>query len=195
MPRKHYTLRIGDWDNSRWDRKEQWFHIDRLIHHPNWTGPPKFDFDLALVKVLPIYNRGIRFSDAVQPACLPQKGESHSQAQLCFVSGWGSIGGFAYPRKLRAANLPFIPQSECDELYDHSLSPRMQCAGFRQGGVDTCQGDSGGPLVCRTTGERTRHVVWGITSWGDGCAKPNNPGVYTRVELFTEWIEKTMLEN
>lgn len=195
MPNKHYNLRIGDWDTSRWDRREQWFSVNRVIKHPKWTGPPKFDFDLALVKVVPIDNHGIRFSREVQPACLPEKGESRDLAEQCFVSGWGSVGGFAYPVKLRAANLPFIPQSECDELYDNTLTPRMQCAGFRQGGVDTCQGDSGGPLVCKTAGKRPRYVAWGITSWGDGCAKPNNPGVYTNVALFIDWIDKIMREN
>ena len=56
---------------------------------------------------------------------------------------------------------------------------RMLCAGYTSGGTDTCQGDSGGPMFRRDA--KAPGVEVGIVSWGDGCARPNKPGVYARV--------------
>jgi len=59
--------------------------------------------------------------------------------------------------------------------------------------VDACVGDSGGPLVTvhNITGSL---VLSGITSWGQGCAQPNQPGVYTRISYFRRWISRIIGE-
>ena len=35
----------------------------------------------------------------------------------------------------------------------------------------------------------TWHIA-GITSYGIGCARAENPGVYTRVSVYIDWIDK-----
>ncbi len=61
----------------------------------------------------------------------------------------------------------------------------MLCAGLPQGGKDSCQGDSGGPLVVRAgTGWKQA----GIVSWGNGCAEPGLPGVYTRLVNYLQYV-------
>ena len=53
---------------------------------------------------------------------------------------------------------------------------------------DHLQGDSGGPLACHTVGEN-HWKLFGITSWGVRCAEPRNPGVYTKVTNYLQWIQ------
>ena len=64
------------------------------------------------------------------------------------------------------------------------ISNQMICAGVTSGGKDSCQGDSGGPLV-----DASKTLV-GIVSWGYGCARPNLPGVYTRVAAVLSFINQ-----
>ena len=52
-----------------------------------------------------------------------------------------------------------------------------------KGGRDACQGDSGGPLIC--INDQNEPIVYGIVSWGGVCAKPESPGLYTRVHRYT----------
>ena len=56
--------------------------------------------------------------------------------------------------------------------------------------LDTCQGDSGGPLLMFISENVWEQV--GITSSGYGCARPNYPGIYTRVAAFESWINETL---
>ena len=57
---------------------------------------------------------------------------------------------------------------------------------FYIGGSDSCTGDSGGPMwVYERLGGQERAVAVGIVSRGDGCAKVDSPGIYTRISKFT----------
>jgi len=68
------------------------------------------------------------------------------------------------------------------------LSERQLCAG--RGGTDTCQGDSGGGMVANNLDGRWTLV--GVTSFGVDCARPDFPGVYTRVDQYLDWIRSNV---
>ncbi len=107
------------------------------------------------------------------------------------VAGWGSTAeGGAQQRYLRKADVPFISDIQCRSAYPELVSAEEICAGkWTSGGVDTCQGDSGGPMFRRDSTNAWIQV--GITSWGNGCARAANPGVYTEVSTFGAAINTT----
>ena len=108
------------------------------------------------------------------------------------IIGWGgTVEGGAQQRYLRKATVPFVSDTTCNSAsrYAGELIPAEElCAGYPEGGVDTCQGDSGGPMLASDAAGKWIQV--GIVSWGDGCARPNRPGIYTQVSYFSTTITK-----
>lgn len=88
---------------------------------------------------------------------------------------------------LRKVTVPIVSRSSCARSYvDDRITDSMVCAGLSQGGKDACQGDSGGPLV-----DSSKRLI-GLVSWGNGCARPNYPGVYTRVGAVRSFIDANL---
>ncbi len=106
------------------------------------------------------------------------------------VAGWGANReGGAQQRYLLKATVPFVSDAACRAyggLYSGLVASEEICAGFDAGGVDTCQGDSGGPMFRKDNAGDWIQV--GIVSWGEGCARPEAPGVYTEVSTFASAI-------
>ncbi|KAK0156914.1 hypothetical protein PV328_012126, partial [Microctonus aethiopoides] len=96
---------------------------------------------------------------------------------------------FRDPPSLNRASVPLMSSSQCSQYagYQNILSDHI-CAGFEAGGVDACQGDSGGPLLCDG-------IQIGVISWGLGCAAPQTPGVYSRVDVHLPWINQTVMRS
>jgi secreted trypsin-like serine protease len=83
---------------------------------------------------------------------------------------------------LKELDVPIIADSICSGTKSYGSlfqAASMLCAGFLEGGRDSCFGDSGGPLYASIDGDGVRLI--GIVSTGISCAKPDLPGIYTRV--------------
>ncbi|MFI9232005.1 S1 family peptidase [Streptomyces rimosus] len=107
------------------------------------------------------------------------------------IAGWGADKeGGDQQRYLLKAKVPFVDDATCKKAYSDQLTPGEEiCAGkLDTGGIDTCQGDSGGPMFRKD--EAGQWLQVGIVSWGEGCARPGKPGVYTEVSTFAADIKK-----
>ncbi|ROL54896.1 Transmembrane protease serine 3 [Anabarilius grahami] len=161
--------------------------VEKIIFHSRYR-PKGLDHDIALMKLV----QPLIFNGFVEPICLPNFGEEFADGKMCWISGWGATfdGGDGSDSML-SARVPLISNKACShpEVYQGYISPGMICAGYLEGGTDSCQGDSGGPLACEDSS------VWklvGATSWGQGCAEKNKPGVYTRITQSLTWIHLQM---
>ncbi|XP_058979501.1 trypsin 5G1-like [Musca domestica] len=159
------------------------------IHQHKKYNPMNIDYDFSILELEDYELFSLPFE--VEFAKLPSRDAELPDGTLVTVSGWGNTQNSSESNHvLRATNVPTVNQDECALAYRGfgDITERMLCAGFTEGGKDACQGDSGGPLFHKDT-------LVGVVSWGYGCARPNYPGVYSRVTSVLPWIaEKTGLE-
>ncbi|KAM6904774.1 trypsin II-P29-like [Xenentodon cancila] len=141
------------------------------------------DNDIALLRL----SSSVEFTNYIKPVCLAADGSIFPDGEISWVTGWGNIrtnNPLPYPQRLQEVDVPIVSNSQCSKVYN-PITSNMICAGLTEGGKDSCQGDSGGPMVNKND---TRWVQSGVVSFGNGCAKPNTPGVYTRVSQYQSWI-------
>ncbi|RWS30337.1 serine protease 27-like protein, partial [Leptotrombidium deliense] len=127
----------------------------------------------------------------IVPVCLPNKTDNITGSQAT-VTGWGrtQYGIPASLGVLQKVDVEVIDSNTCQQWMKtvgrrEVIYANMICAGFKDGGKDSCQGDSGSPLTVKNDGKST---LVGLVSWGVGCARPNLPGVYTKISEFVDWI-------
>lgn len=160
-------------------------NVNRIIMHKGYNHGTK-DNDIALLELLDPLPLGDRIR--VVPLLTP--GEEATlliEDAPLVVTGWGATMEGGNPvRDLRYLdNLPYVTRPDCNEplSYDGAITANMFCAGAA--GTDSCQGDSGGPVTVET---ETAPKLAGVVSWGEGCARPNKFGVYTRVVNYVSWV-------
>ncbi|XP_023813065.1 polyserase-2 isoform X2 [Oryzias latipes] len=165
--------------------------VAEVIIHPDYKGETN-ENDIALLKL----SSPVTFTAYIAPVCLAASGSSFYSGVECWVTGWGNIAigeALPYPQNLQEVKVPIVGNRQCQcNFGQNKISEDMICAGLQKGGKDACQLDSGGPLVGK---QGSRWIQAGIVSFGEGCAEPNFPGVYTRVSQYQTWINTQITSN
>ncbi|KAH9495642.1 Ovochymase-1 [Bulinus truncatus] len=142
------------------------------------------------------------FNTFVTPACLPSRGDQPEP--ICTVAGYGSMGKGQTPEVLMKVDLSTYNNSQCLRTFTNTSKPFGALATFLSegtlcaanglvGGKDTCKGDSGSPLMCiKPSGELPRYYLYGLVSNGGYCGKAGEPGIYTNVVNYLDWIESRL---
>ncbi|XP_065806050.1 serine protease 27-like [Labrus bergylta] len=159
--------------------------VDTIILHPNYDSVTS-DNDIALLRL----STPVQFTDYIRPVCLAAGDSTFNNGTDSWVTGWGAVQegvSLPFPETLQEVQVPVLGNRQCNCLNGvGTVTDNMICAGVLAGGKDSCQGDSGGPMV------NQQGSIWvqsGVVSFGFGCARPNLPGVYSRVSRYQSWIE------
>ncbi|XP_016930530.3 trypsin 3A1 [Drosophila suzukii] len=182
---QYYAVRAGSTD---WSNGGSYIRVQRIIPHPKFHEPTRMNNDIAIVQL----QQPLVYSREIQPISLASSLDQIKPTAQLFVSGWGStaITQVQSEKRLRYTVVQQMDQYQCARNYfaAGTVTNTMFCAGTQMGGRDSCQGDSGGPLVTSITGQMK---LYGIVSWGYGCANAMFPGVYTKISAYGDWIAQT----
>ncbi|KAL5277982.1 hypothetical protein ACFFRR_002927 [Megaselia abdita] len=163
----------------------QVYKVEKLEIHPKFNTFT-LNYDIAYLRL----NQSVTITENVKPITLSGKRDTLKHGEIATIYGWGIQHQhfFKSPTFLQYAKVPIIDSMLCKQMMLNRISGAMFCAGYIKGGVDACQNDSGGPLIIN-------NKLFGIVSWGNGCAMPGNPGVYTHVSVVRPWIDEILLKH
>ncbi|GAB2653499.1 S1 family peptidase [Kribbella swartbergensis] len=122
--------------------------------------------------------------DGVPTLALETDKAADAAGAASVVYGWGETEGTGPANTFQKVGVPVLGDAYCEKAYasEGYTADGEICAGYEEGGKDSCQGDSGGPLVLNGR-------LFGVVSWGVGCADPGNPGVYAEVATYASALQ------
>jgi trypsin len=122
--------------------------------------------------------------DGVPTLALETDKAADAAGAASVVYGWGATEGTGPDDTFQKVDVPVLGDAYCEKAYasEGYTADGEICAGYEEGGKDSCQGDSGGPLVLNGR-------LFGVVSWGVGCADAGNPGVYAEVATYASALQ------
>jgi secreted trypsin-like serine protease len=199
MVRAGYRVRLGA--NNIQDPNDGWsYRIDRIVRHSQYAdeslpkSPNRYQNDIALVHI--VADPGLPPRDPSRVRPIPLYTQPLAPGLQVAATGWGkteAVEGAAPSAVLMRVDLRVMDTERCKLLPGYGpqkITPRVICAANPQ--KSTCQGDSGGGLTLASGVPR----VVGVVSWGKKrCSGDGQPGAYTRIESYRDWIQQAMALN
>ncbi|XP_076659432.1 trypsin-1 [Halictus rubicundus] len=185
---KLMSVRILVHNRNTTETDARTFKVDSVMKHSGYSSF-NYNNDIALVKL----TESIEFEGKMRPVCLPEREKTFAGINAT-VTGWGAIEESGpISQTLQEVKVPILTNTECrnTKYPSRRITDNMICAGYKEGAKDSCQGDSGGPL--HIANDNNYHIV-GVVSWGEGCARPGYPGVYSRVNRYLTWISRNTMD-
>jgi secreted trypsin-like serine protease len=164
------------------------YRIDRVVRHTGYDAKTKFN-DIALVHFIADARTDPGQAGKVREIRLygsEEDGPVEAGVDVT-ATGWGFTETGHVSSQLLQVDLETVDCASMPAVSDRTDDSQI-CA--TAPGKDTCKGDSGGPLILA----KGEPVLVGIVSWGDKCALPGHPGVYTRIDRahYLDWIERAI---
>ncbi|XP_076266743.1 trypsin-1-like [Rhynchophorus ferrugineus] len=184
------SVTLGDHDRSASDRFN-YIEVRRIrsVKKHEYFDVATYNNDIAILEM----DIPVSFNDKMSPVCLPNDDYVDYTGRVGIAAGWGRLSeGGDTSDILRKIAVPVWSKQECynSGYGERKISENMFCAGYAEGRIDACQGDSGGPLqMSNNLGDME---IIGVVSWGRGCARPNLPGIYTKVVNYLHWIDEKL---
>lgn len=195
-PARHLLVMAGctNWIPRNEVRTRQTSRVLSIHTHPEFKITHAFN-DISLLKLQIPFT----LSENIRPVTLASKRWFRNNrevvfSRLCTALGWGreELKGPIFPN-LREVMLQPIPNQICQIMIFldrkcYRISDTHMCTFVLGGKKDFCKADSGGPLICDD-------VQVGIISLNFGCGKEETPSVWTKVDMYENWIQEIMINN
>jgi hypothetical protein len=190
-----YRVRLGVQDISKDEGVS--FKIDRIVRHSQYADqalpakPNRYYNDIALIHI--VQEGTPRKIDPTQIHPIPlYEGAAQPRAEVS-ATGWGKtmpVDAHEPNAVLLKVDMKVMATERCAQLPGYGpdkVHDKMICAA--DPGRSTCRGDSGGGLTFTNGAPK----VVGVVSWGKiRCAGDGQPGAYTRIGAYVDWIHQAM---
>lgn len=156
--------------------------VSQAIMHPNYgeNSQGAIVYDFCLLKLA-------RAVTERAPIPLVEAASQVAAGVTARAVGWGATSeGGNGSQVLLQVDLPIVSLSVAGQVIP-GLGATNLAAGRVSGGIDTCQGDSGGPLMVKNAAGTWLHA--GTTSFGNGCARPGEYGIYGNTISVKTWLQ------